>query len=176
MSTPEYPCRKRARERNNRANRQTNRQISKQTNGQTNRQTNDRSSGHARKRLGWDVPSGRLASTRTPRRSAACASEQTTEQELVADLRTKVVQSRRRCGWGEPSPGADVGRVSPVPAQMWRGGAHAALARDEADRPWRRPPVLPCPASTLLVLREYPESPVRALCVPCAFPVRNLAP
>jgi hypothetical protein len=39
-------------------------------------------------------------------------------------------QSRRRCGKGEPSPGADVvgmspcpgadvGRVSPVPVQMW---------------------------------------------------------
>jgi hypothetical protein len=28
-------------------------------------------------------------------------------------------QSRRRCGGGEPSPGADVGGVSPVPAQTW---------------------------------------------------------
>jgi hypothetical protein len=30
-------------------------------------------------------------------------------------------QSRRRCGRGEPSPGADVGGASPVPAQMWDG-------------------------------------------------------
>jgi hypothetical protein len=28
-------------------------------------------------------------------------------------------QSRRRCGRLEPSPGADVAGVSPVPAQMW---------------------------------------------------------
>ena len=27
----------------------------------------------------------------------------------------------RRCGRGKPSPGADVGGVSPVPAQMWAG-------------------------------------------------------
>jgi hypothetical protein len=30
-------------------------------------------------------------------------------------------QSRCRCGRGEPSPGADVGWVSLVPAQMWQG-------------------------------------------------------
>ncbi len=28
-------------------------------------------------------------------------------------------ESRRRCGWGERSPGADVGGVSPVPALTW---------------------------------------------------------
>ena len=28
---------------------------------------------------------------------------------------------RRRCGRGEPSPGADVEGVSPVLAQMWAG-------------------------------------------------------
>jgi hypothetical protein len=31
--------------------------------------------------------------------------------------------SRRRCGRGGPSPGADVGGVGPVPAQMWAGWA-----------------------------------------------------
>jgi hypothetical protein len=31
-----------------------------------------------------------------------------------------LTQSRRRCGQGEPSPGADVGVVSPVPVQMWQ--------------------------------------------------------
>ncbi len=30
-------------------------------------------------------------------------------------------QSRRRCGWGEPSPGANVGGASPVLAQMLAG-------------------------------------------------------
>ena len=30
-------------------------------------------------------------------------------------------QPRCRCGGGEPSPGADVAGVSPVPVQMWRG-------------------------------------------------------
>ena len=30
-------------------------------------------------------------------------------------------RSRCRCGRGEPSPGADVGGVSPVPVQMWAG-------------------------------------------------------
>jgi hypothetical protein len=29
--------------------------------------------------------------------------------------------SRCRCGRGEPSPGADVAGVSPVPVQMWQG-------------------------------------------------------
>ena len=33
----------------------------------------------------------------------------------------EVGRSRRRCGRGEPSPSADVGGVSPVPAQMWAG-------------------------------------------------------
>ena len=30
-------------------------------------------------------------------------------------------ESRCRCGRGEPSPGADVAGVSPVPVQMWQG-------------------------------------------------------
>jgi hypothetical protein len=33
----------------------------------------------------------------------------------------EVSRSRRGCGRGQPSPGADVGGVSPVPAQMWAG-------------------------------------------------------
>ena len=32
------------------------------------------------------------------------------------------------CGTGESSPGADVGGVSPVPAQMWEGEAHDSTA------------------------------------------------
>ncbi len=32
-------------------------------------------------------------------------------------------RSRCRCGKGAPGPGADVGGVSPVPAQMWVGRA-----------------------------------------------------
>jgi hypothetical protein len=34
-------------------------------------------------------------------------------------------QPCRRCGGGEPSPGADVAGASPVPAQMWRGRAQS---------------------------------------------------
>ncbi len=30
-------------------------------------------------------------------------------------------ESRRRCGSGEPSPGADAAKASPVPVQMWQG-------------------------------------------------------
>ena len=30
-------------------------------------------------------------------------------------------RSRRRCGRGEPGPGANLARMSPVPAQMWQG-------------------------------------------------------
>ena len=44
------------------------------------------------------------------------------------DLRTssleelvRPTQSGCRCGRGGPSPGADVGGVGPVPAQMWEG-------------------------------------------------------
>ena len=37
------------------------------------------------------------------------------------DLRiARRAQSRCRCGSGEPSPGADVAAVSPVPMQMWQ--------------------------------------------------------
>ena len=57
------------------------------------------------------------------------------EQERVADVvddtrfvelqvepaaGPNLAQSRRRCGSSEPSPGADVAGVSPVPAQMWQ--------------------------------------------------------
>jgi hypothetical protein len=48
------------------------------------------------------------------------------------DLRTssleelvRPTQSRRRCGRGGPSPGADVGGVGPVPMQMWQGWAQS---------------------------------------------------
>jgi hypothetical protein len=34
-------------------------------------------------------------------------------------------QSRRRCGQGEPSPGAGVAGLGPVPAQMWAGWAQS---------------------------------------------------
>jgi hypothetical protein len=38
------------------------------------------------------------------------------------------IQSRRRCGRGEPSPGATIAGVSPVPAQLWP----AVCALDDA--------------------------------------------
>ncbi len=48
------------------------------------------------------------------------------------DLRTSSLeelvhpaQSRRRCGRGGPSPGADVGGVDPVLVQMWAGWAQS---------------------------------------------------
>ena len=36
-----------------------------------------------------------------------------------------LAQSRRRCGSGEPSPGADVAAASPVLAQMWQRRAQS---------------------------------------------------
>jgi hypothetical protein len=41
--------------------------------------------------------------------------------DAVVRRRRAPCRARRRCGRGEPSPGADVGGVSPVPAQMWAG-------------------------------------------------------
>jgi len=37
-----------------------------------------------------------------------------------APARHMHLRSRRRCGRGEPSPGADAGGVGPVPVQMWQ--------------------------------------------------------
>ena len=34
-------------------------------------------------------------------------------------------ESRRRCGTGEPSPGADVARVNPLSARMWQRRAQS---------------------------------------------------
>ena len=52
------------------------------------------------------------------------------------------LQSRRRCGRGGSSPGADVAGVGPVPAQMWHGwlpgGCHRAARRSQT--PSRSPP------------------------------------
>jgi hypothetical protein len=41
------------------------------------------------------------------------------QRTVPAQMWAGGAQSRRRCGRGEPSPGADVGGGSPVPAQMW---------------------------------------------------------
>ncbi len=49
-------------------------------------------------------------------------------------------QSRRRCGRGEPSPGADVAGASPVPAQMWLG----IFPRMRPTRPAARGFSAPC--------------------------------
>jgi hypothetical protein len=38
-------------------------------------------------------------------------------------------QSRGTCGEGEPSPGADVAGVEPVPVQMWQGRAQSQMWR-----------------------------------------------
>ena len=47
------------------------------------------------------------------------------------------MQSRRRCGTGEPSPGADVARVSQVPAQMWLGCAESRRGCGRGGTPVR---------------------------------------
>jgi hypothetical protein len=47
------------------------------------------------------------------------------QRTVPAQMWAGGAQSRRRCGRGEPSPGADVGGGSPVPAQMWAGGAQS---------------------------------------------------
>ena len=49
---------------------------------------------------------------------------------LTGTVRTRwhtgtVQDARCRCGRGEPSPGADVARASPVPVQMWQGRARS---------------------------------------------------
>jgi hypothetical protein len=43
----------------------------------------------------------------------------------LAPLLFRLARSRGRCGRGEPSPGADVAGVRPVPAQMWPGRARS---------------------------------------------------
>jgi hypothetical protein len=40
---------------------------------------------------------------------------------LHAQCSRAACQTRCRCGRGEPSPGADVAQVSPIPVQMWKG-------------------------------------------------------
>jgi hypothetical protein len=49
---------------------------------------------------------------------AACG---TAQLAPTAEAPHTVAQSRCRCGRGEPSPGADVAAVSPVPVPMWAG-------------------------------------------------------
>ena len=46
---------------------------------------------------------------------------------MVESLWVQPSQSRRRCGSGERSPGADVAAVSAVPAQMWQGVSQVPL-------------------------------------------------
>ena len=51
--------------------------------------------------------------------------------------------SRRRCGRGEPGPGADAAGVSPVPAQMWQRLLSRYAAKDcSAVRPHARAPAV----------------------------------
>ena len=62
----------------------------------------------------------RFASVRYPALECGSAEHATYQvRPLPAQTWPGRVQSRRRCGRGEPSPGADVAGVSPVPAQMW---------------------------------------------------------
>jgi hypothetical protein len=55
-------------------------------------------------------------------RRLPCAEHCTATNGLrTADRGIWRARSRRRCGRGEPGPGADVAGVSPVPVQMWQG-------------------------------------------------------
>ncbi len=63
-----------------------------------------------RRRLPW------LTSTRCPRRCTLRGTDRRDRRPLRSTF-----ESRRRRGWGEPSPDADVAGVSPVSAQMWPG-------------------------------------------------------
>jgi hypothetical protein len=65
------------------------------------------------------VPSSRI-SCGTPVRARA--------SRVPAQMWQGGAQSRRRCGRGEPSPGADVAGGSPVPAQMWAGVSEPSTA------------------------------------------------
>ena len=56
---------------------------------------------------------------------------------IQMQVREGCAESRCRCGQGEPSPGAGVGGVSPVPAQDV-GTAHGTDAADVALTPSRR--------------------------------------
>ena len=72
-----------------------------------------------------------LATLSTAKENEARAARIRAEEEAAAAaalVRTVPAQMwagrahpRRRCGWGEPSPGADVGGVSRVPVQTCAG-------------------------------------------------------
>jgi hypothetical protein len=68
------------------------------------------------------------APRRTTHRSARPCSTSTCAGRLPA------ARSRRRCGRGEPSPGADVAGASPVPAQMWQGRAQSRRRCGRGER------------------------------------------
>ena len=70
----------------------------------------------------------------------------------TSPVKTTAAESRSRCGRGERSPGADVGGVSQVLAQMWQHG----------------PPVHPRPAP--------PQIPPRSRRGSCAAPARRACP
>jgi hypothetical protein len=52
----------------------------------------------------------------------------------LAPLLFRLARSRRRCGRGEPSPGADVAGVRPVPPQMWHGRARSRRRCGDSPR------------------------------------------
>jgi hypothetical protein len=107
----------------------------------------------------WDRPSGRARAACTGSRGC-CASararplpRRTQRRSLQARGPGAVwqgrAQSRCRCGRGEPSPGADVAGVSPVPVPMWRGQKAAQyLGRCRPPQPPPRTRGMPkCPAA-----------------------------
>jgi hypothetical protein len=104
----------------------------------------------------------------TDSRSVGVAALSPTDRSKVATLGPNVCvrvrpPGRRRCGRGEPSPGADVAGVSPVPAHMWQrraqsrcrcgqGRAAPSHRGPAAPATWRRAPFArwcPAPPSTV---------------------------
>ena len=71
-------------------------------------------------------------------------------------------ESRGRCGSGEPSPGAEVAPLSPVPAQMWQ---QCAQSRCRCGTPTERHSIRP---PTFTHRPSAPEPPPPALLPPPA--------
>ncbi len=65
---------------------------------------------------------------------AARSHTRTAPRCALSDRDLHDTESRCRCGRGEPSPGADVAALRPVPVQMWQGRAQSRC-RCGSDEP-----------------------------------------
>jgi hypothetical protein len=66
--------------------------------------------------------------------SPARNAKQPNPRRSCPDHPQRCAQSRRRCGSGAPSPGADVAAPSPVPMQMWPGRAQSRRRCGRGER------------------------------------------